>query len=211
MNGYSLNPDLAREGSGRVGGRIQETGKYEGVIEWARELTFPSGAMAIEVKFISKDDENTTFKLWMNSKEPGKPSFGMKQLMALMTCVKVRQIQQVNDSVEVWSRDAGGMAPEPSIVFPELANKPVGLILQKEHDEYDGKPKYQMNLYAPFSIETQQTAKEILDGRNEIGGVDKLAESVKDKYKNNVKQIASSQPTQSTAPASDDFDDDIPF
>lgn len=212
MNGYALNTELAKEGSGRVGGRIQASGKYLGVIEWAREVTFASGAVCIEVKFVSTDDENAIIKLWPNSKDPGKVSFGMKQLMALMTCVKVKRIQQTQGTVEVWSKEANGMANEPATVFPELANKPVGLLLEKENDVYNDKPIFNMILKAPFTADTSQTAKELLDGKGAIGSVEKLENTLKDRFKGNVTPIDQGQGAQGFQhPAETMTDDDIPF
>lgn len=213
---YTLDSKLAREGSGGVGGRIRETGKYLGIIEWAREVTFDSGAIAIEIKFKSCDDQTANMKMFVHTPNGTGTSFGMKQLNALMTCVKVKQINKSNGSCEVYDFDTKAMKQEQSVVFKELENKPIGLILQKEYYQYNGQMKDQINLFAPFSSDKEQTAKEILDNKGETGTVDKILESLKDKYRDNVKPINGGSPDYGQPPAhlneAPPFDDsDIPF
>lgn len=211
MSNYALNTEMAREGAGSLGGRIRETGKYIGVIEWAREVTFHSGAVAIEIKFRSVDDQTAQLKLFVSSRTSPEPLFGMKQLNALLACVKIRQINGVSGSAEVWDSTQKAMVITPSTVFPELKNKPIGLLLQKEVYEYEGQQKDQMLMFAPFTADTEQTAREVLDNKGAVGELGKLCDGLKDK----VRQGAHAAQTNNAAPTGSagggDFDDEIPF
>jgi hypothetical protein len=219
MSNYALDANLAKQGSGGTGGRIQETGKYLGLIKWARELVYDTST-AIEICFVSQNDQEAKIKIFVTSNDPTKgASYGLKQLNALMTCLKLRAINGVNGTVNTWDFDKGAMTDQQATVFPELAGKPIGFILQKEHHVYNNELKYDMVIAAPFSIETEQTAKEILDGKNEKLVIEKLESSIEDRYRKGAKEFMSGgqaqAPVNSTthpaqAPA-EEIEDFIPF
>ena len=79
------------------------------------------------------NDQEAKLKLFVSSSEGKGPSYGLKQLNALMTCVKVRKINGTNGTLEVWDFDESKKMQTECIVFKELANKPIGMILQKEY------------------------------------------------------------------------------
>jgi len=209
---YSLDTKLAREGSGNTGGRIQETGPYKGVIEWAREQVNANGTHLIEIKFLSVDNQYANITIYTQNAS-GEQLHGMSQIHALMSCLKVRSMNAIPGEVEAYDFDLGQVTKQQSMVLPELANKPIGMLLQKEfYTNSKGEQKDQMNLYAPFTSDTEQVSKEVLDNKGESEMLVKLVESVKDKYRNNVKPInsAPSYQSQEPAPAINEFDD-IPF
>lgn len=207
MSSYQFDSKMARKGSGGTGGRLRETGKYLGIIEWARELKFSSGAVAVEIKFRSVDDQTAEIKIFTSGKD-GINDIGLSQLNALMACAKVRAINAIQASVEAFDKDQKANVMQPSLVFPELAGKPIGLMLQKEYYEHEGNLKDQINFYCPFSADTEQTAREILDQKGVVKDVQKIAESLKDKYRKGS-QNAQAHTAPTSTPT--DFDDDIPF
>jgi hypothetical protein len=209
---YALDTELAREGSGNTGGRIQETGPYKGVIEWAREKVNANNTSMIEIKFLSVDNQYANITIYTKN-AAGEQLHGMSQIHALMACLKVRSMNAVPGEVEAFDFDLGQMTKQQSSVLLELANKPIGMLLQKEfYTNGKGEQKDQMNLFAPFTSDTEQVSKEVLDNKGESEMLVKLVESVKDKYRNNVKPINSAPSYQAQEPAPvDDFEDSIPF
>jgi len=220
MGNYSLDANLAKQGSGGIGGRIQECGKYLGMIKWAREWVYDTST-AIELCFIDQNDQEAKIKVFVTSNDPTKgASYGLKQLNAIMTCVKVRAINGVNGTVNTWDFDASAMTDQQATIFPELAGKPIGFLLQKEFYVYNNELKFEMNVVAPFTLDSNQTAKEVLDAKGESIAVEKIELGLKDKYRGDAKNFVaktegSSEPVNSTthpaqAPSLDN-DDDIPF
>lgn len=210
MSNYALNTEMAREGAGSLGGRIRETGKYIGVIEWAREVTFDSGAVAVELKFRSVDDQTAQLKMFVSSPKSNEPLYGIKQLNAVMACAKVRVINGSAGSVELWDSNAKAMVITPSTVFKELAGKPIGFLLQKEIYEHQGQPRDQMLLFAPFTSDTEQTAREVLDNKGLKGELEKLCDGLKDKVRQGTAPVQQHQ-AAGVSGGGGDFDDDIPF
>ena len=216
---YALNTDLAREGSGSLGGRIQETGKYLGVIEWAREKTNNNGTTLIELRYVSQDNQSGNLTIY-TANNKGEPLHGLRQIHALMSVLRIRAMNPIQGSVEAYDYDSKQVVVQPSLVLKELENKPVGLLLQKEfYTKESGEEGYQMNMFAPFTIDTNQTAKEVLDNKGVSEDVDKLEEGLQDRYRNGKKPLTNgvgvAGNTQQSAPEPphpvDDFDDDIPF
>lgn len=214
MSNYALDPNLAREGSGSAGGRIQETGPYKGVIEWAREKQNQNGTSMIELRFVSVDNQYVNVTIY-TANSNGEHLHGMSQVHALMACLKVRSMNAVPGEVEAYDFDTSQVTKQQSMVLKELANKPIGLFLQKEfYTNAQGQQKDQMNLFAPFTADTEQLAKEVLDNKGEREALMKLVEHVKDKYRNNAPQAQPQKNNyqQQQPVGADDFDDsDIPF
>ena len=210
---FNLDPNAAREGSGSAGGSINETGHYIGVIEWAREKTFDSGAEAIEIRFKADSGESTNLSLFTSPANDGGIGFGVKQINALMTCCSVRELSSTQGEVEAYNPDTKQVEKVQAQVFPQLAGKRVGMLLQKEFYEKNGEQKYAMKLYAPFSADKQQTAKEILDQKGETGAVEKMADNLKDKYRNGAIPSTGHDDTMNYYQqlASQDDSSEIPF
>lgn len=204
---------LAREGSGNIGGRITETGGYVGEIEFIREIGKPGGANGVEVSFISDDGQSARFRLYVQNAQ-GEPLAGQKKLYALMACAKVRELKPMSGKVKEWNKDAGGMIEVDATIFPAIAKKRVGIILQKQFEIYEGQQKWKMELFAPFTADTRQTAAESLDKSGSTGMVEKMLASVKDWYKDGA-QPSAQAPARSVAPAGSnppvEFYDDIDF
>lgn len=171
---YVLDVELAKAGSQMGGGLIDESGAYKGVITEAKQFQGDNGASGIELSFEREDGAKANYIKLYEKKNNGALGFGVKQIQAIMACMKLRA---VNNLAEL--------------------HKPVGLILQREdYVKNDGSTGFSMKLVAPFDPQTQKTAKEILEN-SEANTVMKILSTLKDKP---AKQQAY-QPQQATTHA----------
>lgn len=207
----STTTSLAREGSGRTGGRITETGGYVGEIEHVREIGKPGGAKGVEVAFTADDGQTARINLYVENAQ-GEALAGLKKLYALMTCAKVKELKPMPGRVKVWDFDSSSMVEVDATIFPAIAKKRIGLILQKQHEVYEGKPKWKMELFASFTADTNQTAVEVLDNRGEAVQVEKMLSTVKDWFKDGASAASASNNAPSgDNPPIDAYSDDVPF
>ena len=105
-----------------------------------------------------------------------------------------------------------------AVIFPELLNKPIGLVLQREeYTKNNNQLGYKLNLIGPFDAQSELMAGEILDRKTTPEQLPKIVQWLGD---NMVRQAKPSQrnpgqtPQQAhgAAPAADPFyNDDIPF
>lgn len=208
---YQLNAKAAKEAD-KKGGSINETGKYMGTILRAENVKSDKGTIGVELAFRSDDGKSADYlTLWTTNVE-GKELYGYKTLMAIMACLRVKAITPVLQVVEKYNHDAKEKRQVQAEVFPELMNKPIGLLIQME--EYEKKDKsraWKPSIYAPFD-KHGFTASEILNQATKPETMEKMLATLRDKPMRGP--VAVSQELHS-APAGgkslDDFDDDIPF
>jgi len=203
MRSYDLNPESAKQAEQ---GRITETGKYAGTFTRAEAVTSKKSTEGIEFTFRSSNGSDADFlTLWTHNAD-GKELFGLKVLNALMTCMRVKQIKPAQAQIEKWTD--GSKQKVDATVFPDLMNKSIGVLLQKEHyTKNDGSMGSKLNLTGCYEASTEMTASEILNKATKAERLGGMVASLRDK--------ALPLPTASRAPATgngfDDMDDDIPF
>lgn len=202
MRSYDLNPESAKQAEQ---GRITETGKYSGTFTRAEAVLSKKNTEGIEFAFKSDDGSEADFlTLWTHNSDE-KELFGLKVLNALMTCMRVKQINPAKATVEKWAD--GGRQKVSATVFPELTGKPIGVLLQKEYyTKNDGSMGSKLNLVGCYEASTEMTASEILNKATKAEKLGPMAASLRDK--------ASPTTSASRVPAMADngFDDsDIPF
>lgn len=209
---YNLDPDSAKEGSGNVGNYITDTGPYTGKIVMARSVVAPKGTQGIEITFQGADNREAKFTLWTQNAQ-GEQIWGYKQLMALMTCMKVRGIQPVKKVIDVYSYEQKTNVATECDTYPELM-KPIGIVFQKEtYTNHNNEDKSKVNFFAPFDPQTKQMAVEILD-KSEAQTLENIIANLKDKDSRTKSTFVGQQAPNQSGPASgsyDEFDDDIPF
>lgn len=208
MSTYSLDPNKAREGSGRTSSRITETGAYVGVITVAKAVTAGTGAKGIELAFKSNDGLDANYLTLYTHNKDGNPIFGEKQLYALMTCLKVKTITAVERVITEYDFDMKKDVQKPATVYLELMNKPIGLVLQaEEYENSNHEVKEKMSYFTAFEASTKKLAVEILDQKS-AEALDKILKNLKPKK---LKRANGAQ-SETTAPAEASFkDDDIPW
>lgn len=211
---FQLDTNAAKSVTG-AGNYINESGLYDGVITRAEWSDSPSSqAKFLNLDFKSDEGQEANYMSICYQKGDGTKSFGYNTMMAIMACCKVRS---------VTSQNVNGKN-----VCPELTGAHVTLGLQAEADWYQDKdtseykPTTNMHIYLPFTKDTKQTAKELLDNLSgdTYGRVlikDKKAKDKPSAGASSQQQSGWGQPQQQQAPqqqyngAPMDFDDDIPF
>lgn len=163
MSEYTLDTEAAKQAD-TGGGRINETGKYIGAFTKAKKVLSIKGTQGIEFTFASTGGQTADYlSVWTKNKE-GEQIYGFKQLMAMMTCLRVRSIDPTAATVEEFDRDSNSMQPRQMEVYAGLQNKPIGVLLQMEEYEKKDHSIGERAVFAGFfDPSTEQVATEILD------------------------------------------------
>lgn len=209
MSTYNLDTDAAKQAdSGN--GRINETGKYIGQFTKAKKVSSKQGTQGIEFAFESNSGQNADYLTVWTINSEGKQIYGYKQLMALMTCLKVRSIDAKAGEVEEYDSIAKQMVKHQAEIYLALMNKPIGVLLQmEEYEKKDGSIGAKPTFAGFFDPQTEQVAVEILE-KSEARVLEKLVGQLVP-----VKKLKGSRSAASSAYNGADsgpaFDDSIPF
>ena len=215
---YTQNDDNARKvGTSIV---INEKGAYEGKFLRAEAVVSTKGTQGIEFDFVTKDGQTAKFLSVWTVNASGEELGGRKVIDAIMKCIGIKTMNLVDAQVTKWDAETRSEVKVRAKVFPELMNKPVGMVLARE--EYaagNGEAKWKNAIVCPFQYRTNLIAGEIIDGKP-AEGLDKILRVLRDRP---MKTGASGYPRsaqqrpQATGAAAgggsgfDDMDDDIPF
>ena len=217
---FNLNTESAKQAD--AGGRIESTGKYVGVIKSMEFVTAKSGAQGFEVNFESESKEYTTFTIWTVSKD-GQPLSGTHKVNALIACCGVRSLTPTEQALEKYDFDTKQKVKRLCIVAPEMSDKRVGLLLQREnYVNSNGQPRHQMNFFASFNAESELMAKEVLERKTTPELLPKALERLlamgdATRQSNGAQPSGYAQPqntgygNQPKAAQPADLDDDLPF
>jgi len=206
---YTLDATSARNAES-MGKFIRDTGKYKGVFTRAELLiSTEKGSRGIEFDFLS-DGKECTLQLWTHS-GAGEPYSALNMVNAIMTCLALRGIQPKKMVVEKYDYDSKQRHKVEVTAFPDLMNKPIGLLLQKELSVYNNKERSKMLIFAAFNAESEKTSTEILDKIAQPSALAKLVLLLADKDNRKSGQALQSQPQSKTNNAYAALDDDLPF
>jgi len=206
---YTLNTTAAREGDTQ-NLRITETGAYVGVFTKAEKVISKQGTTGIEFSFVSNEKQSADFlTLWTINKD-GEHIYGFKQLMALMTCMRVKDVSEKTAQIEKF--DNGQKVKVQAPVHPELMNRPIGVLLQREeYEKSNGQPGHKFNFAGFFDPQTRMTATEILDKSGRAEKLDKMIAALKDRpMQKRAAATSYGVPAGEPAPIPD-LDDDCSF
>jgi hypothetical protein len=208
MSEYNLDADAAKQAD-TGGGRITETGKYVGQFTVAKKVLSKKGTQGIEFSFESNAGQSADYLSMWTINQDGDHIFGFKQLMALMTCLRVRGIDTSMATVEEYDRDTNGKVKRQLEVYKDLMHKPIGILLQmEEYEKKDGSAGAKPVFAGFFDPKTEQVATEILD---------KLDPRILEKQVSQLTPLRRLKGARSAAAAGQpalagaSFDDDIPF
>lgn len=207
---YNLNAEQAKGAESRAN-RITESGQYTGRFTRAESVTSKKNTEGVEFAFEAENGQSADFlNLWTYNVD-GKELFGLKMLNAIMTCMRVKTLTPQQAQVEKWSQEADGKVKVVATVYPDLMNKSIGLLLQKEaYAKQDGSVGYKFNVYGCFEPGTGMVASEILEKASKGEKLGRIAATLKDKPLDGSAPRAAAAPV-ATAGAFSDMDDDIPF
>jgi hypothetical protein len=207
---YALNNETAqaaRKAEQRTS-FIDEKGKYFGKFTRAEDITALSGTRGIAFTFETVDGQKSNFSIY-TIKANGEKLGDYGTLMAIMTCLGIKDIKPAQVVSTVWDKEVGGNVQKTLTQFPELLNKPIGILLAME--EYEKRDHsgtgWSARLNAVFQADTELTAAEILDRKTSPQKLALLVAALRDRP---LKKLAAQQ-SYVPAPAGDQFEDDIPF
>jgi hypothetical protein len=209
---YALNPQAARQAEQRSE-RITEIGKYVGQFTRAEDIESSKGTRGIDFAFVTADKQTANFTLWtFNSAE--KELFGFKQLQALMTCLRVKNIDTTERVVKKWDSESQQVEEFDADVFLDLMDKPIGILFETEdYQKRDGSIGTKVVPAAFFEASSELMASEILDKKAAAHQLAKMIPNLRHRPLRNA-PAAPTPATRQAAPAGggfDDMDDDIPF
>ncbi|MBU4609184.1 hypothetical protein IMZ29_01015 [Achromobacter sp. GG226] len=204
---YKLDTQAAKQAD-RVGGRITEKGKYVGTFTRAQHVVADTGTIGIDFDFVTDDGTRARFAIY-TQKADGTQIYGFKQLMAMMTCMQVRELTNpINQRARVYDFDAGQEVDVVVPQFPDLLGKKVGLLIRME--EYGDNGKWRPGLAGAFQAETELVASEILDRKTVPSQLPKMVQALRDKPKQGGGQSVAAG-NRAAQEAGYETEQDIPF
>ena len=213
MTSYTRDDQLAVQPETNVGGRIETSGAYVGHFTLAKEKTAKTGTKGIEFNFECEDGRVARYlTLWLTRANGEKIEYPFSLLSALMACLNVKNIESTIAMVEEWSQAAGSMMPAEAQTFPDLINKPIGVLLQREERLWEGKTYISMRIAQFFDPSDRSTPSEIISGKRSGQALDKLVGNLRESVVRNDAPPADAMPGGSnTGNFAAIDDDDVPF
>lgn len=205
---YALDTKAAQKAD-QTGNRINEIGKYVGTFTQAEDITAGTGTKGLALRF-DVNGQTANLSLY-TKKESGETLMGFDVLMAMMTCLKLRNIEPKDGTVKFWDRETSSEETRAAKVFPDLCGKPIGLLLETEgYYKKDGSVGTKMVIANVFQAGTELTASEILDRKT----VPELLPKLVARLHHRPAKAAKASPAQSHSHQGsgfDDLDSEIPF
>lgn len=158
---YTLDTSEAKKAD-NTGNRITELGKYVGHFTQAEDVTAKTGTKGLSLSFES-NGKSANLSIY-TIRNNGDKLQGYQTLMAMMTCLQLRNLTEREGTVKVWDNVARKEVERAGLTFPELCNKRIGLLLETEdYLKQDGTTGTKMVIAGVFQADTDLTASEILD------------------------------------------------
>lgn len=205
---YELDVNSARKAD-TTGGSIKELGKYIGEFTQAKEITSKkTGTKGIEFAFKSVSGQKANLSIYTMSSS-GEHYQGYDALMAIMTCMGLRNIKPVKGMATRYDYDQKKDVQEKGELFPDL-HKPIGILLETEdYEKQDKSIGTRMVLKNVFRASDEFTASEILDRKTTPELLPKMVAGLRHKPLKGVRQAhPDSGIPDDRFP---DADDSIPF
>jgi hypothetical protein len=210
---YNLNTNNAKQVG--VAARIQEKGAYKGVFTRAEFVQSKKGTQGIEFSFKAESGQTADYLTIWTVDASGKELYGRKVIDALMTCLALRSINAKTASIKKYDHEAKQEMQVEATIFPEMMNKPVGLLLvREEYAKNNGTTDWKMTIVGAYEATQLLTPREILE-KTGPGQLPKIVAVLQDRpMKNKPRQ------QQAGGAQGDDFsygeggaafDDEIPF
>lgn len=207
---YSLDKQAAMNAD-KTSNWLTDTGKYIGRILCGEDIKALTGTRGIALT-LQSDDGRETRQFIYTVKPDGEKLSGYDLVMALMTCLRLRDIKPAKGMVKRWDSEAKQEFTEEGTVFPELTNKPIGFLLQKTEEpsrKNPGETAWSAKLVAVFDPKSELMAAEILNGKKEPIMLGQKVAMLADRPMKN--KPAMPRPTSNAASTNAIPDDDIPF
>lgn len=157
---------------------ISESGKYVGTITRAEKILSEKGTIGLGISFKSNDGATADYlDMWYQAAD-GKELTSIKQVMALLACLKLREPTEGQITFEGWDKQAGAKVKKSANGYPEMMGKQIGILLQKELSTYNGKDKDKVIVFGFFQADTELTASEVLSQKTNPEQLEKMLTSL---------------------------------
>jgi len=213
---YSVNRERAIKASGNL--RIAEKGGYTGTLIRAEATVSSKGTVGIDFTFRADDGATADFLTIWTHKANGEELSGFGLIDALLTCIGFNgKLDAKRGRIEKYNPDSGLREVMDAILYPDLMNKPIGLLLVVEEylNTRSNQIKSKMLIQGFYAAASGKTAKEIWE-KAPAKALPLLIAGLRDKPY--VAKPGATPAMRSTGsrpdaghPAFDDFADDIPF
>ena len=210
MSEYNLDTDAAKQAD-TGGGRITESGKYVGTFTKAKKVISKKGTQGIEFSFTSNGGQSADYLSVWTLNADGDQIYGFKQLMAIMTCLRVKGIDTKHATVQEYDKNSNSMVDVQIEAYTDLEKKPIGILLQmEEYEKKDGSVGEKPSFAGFFDAKTEQVATEILE-KSEAKILGKLVGQLTPVKKLKSATRSAAQGYQGGTGMPDNFDSDVPF
>ncbi len=180
---------------------INETGKYAGQLLQAEYvISSAKSTKGIEFTFQAADGAKANYlTAWYEKSDGSQIKMGIDMINAIMGCTRTQSLSMTSVAGQNGAIN----------IAPELAGKPIGLVLQKTlKTKQDGSDTYSFDIRMPFVAQTGKSLKEQSSGQD-AKIIDNMMKTLKDKDERTgggqqQAQGGYHQPTQEEMPA--DFD-----
>lgn len=177
---YDFDADAASKADD-VASRIDASAAYIGQFKVVHAFKSIKGTEGMHFEFMSPGGGSASFDVYTR-KEDGTPVFGSNQIQAMMAILGLRGLKSVEGKFEAYDFDVGKRTERSGDIFPELAGKDIGLVLQKEkYTKNNGQEGYRMNLFGVFHPVSRLTSSEIKERKATPEKLEKMLRSLKDK------------------------------
>ena len=206
---YTLDTKAAKQAD-QFNARIEKTGKYLGIFTRAEPVTSKKGTQGIDFSFKSESGESSDYlTIWTHGKD-GSQLRGFNLLMAMMTCLRVKELTPTSGRIEKYNVDTKQREEVTVPLFMELMNKPVGILVQmEEYQKTAGGNAWKPVIFSTFD-KNEFVATEILNKSVKPEILPKMVEALRDKPMKAL--VGNSAPkTEYPSESVTDLDDDIPW
>lgn len=209
---YALDVNAARKAD-TTGASIKELGKYVGEFTQAKDIVSKkTGTKGIEFAFKSQSGQKANISIYTMSANGDKYQ-GYETLMAIMTCMALRNITPKLGKATKYDYDTKKDVIEECSIFPDLC-KPIGVMLETEdYAKQDGSTGTRMVLKNVFQASTELTASEILDRKTQPEQLAKMVQGLRHRPLKGAKPLPTRQHDMGgdDRPFSEPDDSEIPF
>lgn len=205
---YDYDPEAAGHADDNAN-RIDASGPFVGKFTYAESVTSSQKETeGIRLGFDDGHGGQCELTLWTHAKD-GTPSYGYNFVQAMMTVWGLKGLKAVKGKVYVWDEENNkrrGLEQDGE-VYPDLLNKPIGLMLQKVlKTSTKGKNFFDMDIWGVFHPVSKLTATEIREKKVKPEKYAKMCSSIKDKdTRKKTEGAAGGEPAQPSLGAEGGF------
>lgn len=208
---YTLDAKAAAQADSLFS-KIEEKGRYLGTLTRAEQVVSKKGSKGVDLSFKTETGATADYlSIWTHNGE-GKQLQGFNTLMAIMTCLRVKNLKAELGEVEKYDADLKQKVKQQVLLFKDLMNKPLGLLLHmEEYEKTAGGTAWKPAISAPFDKDGF-TASEILSKAQSATTLEKMEQGLRDRpLKNKPSQSQDNGFSDQQQHAGNELSDDIPF